>query len=408
VLSIKQYDLLRNRDFLRIWTATLVSATGRWCRIIAATMLIYSITESALAVSILWIIGIASSVLFAPLVGIVIDRTDRRRLMIISDFLRALLMLFLIEFAAHLLVVYVVFAMLSILGLLFDGAYQCVFPAIVGKENLVTGNSLQSLCGNVATVLGPVLAGAVVSLWGTEAAFFINALTYLFSAMCVYHITAVSPPRDQERNARASYWSEINYVAGYMAKNRTVKTLLIMETISMFGFGALTALMIVFAKDALNADVLGFGSLYSAESMGSIIGALALAFVAKGNIKHKGALVSLAYTVLSLTTIAFAFSRSVVVAIVVLVLEGVFVAFQYIAVQTLLQEVIPDEYRGRVLMGFAALVNVVTLASMGLAGIAGDIFGIRSVFLLAGALCFISACIGWLRLRELSTDVSWR
>jgi hypothetical protein len=59
-------------------------------------------------------------------------------------------------------------------------------------------------------------------------------------------------------------------------------------------------------------------------------------------------------------------------------------------------------------MGFAALVNVVTLASMGLAGIAGDIFGIRSVFLLAGALCFISACIGWLRLRELSTDVSWR
>jgi len=400
MLSRKQRELLKNRAFLKIWIGMLFSSTGNWFRMIAATTLIYKITGSGFMVSVLWIVSIVPSIIFAPPAGILIDRSNRRRLMILSDIVRAVLIFSLMYFSSHLLGIYTIFFLVSSMGLLFSGSYESFFPFIIERENLLAGNSLQKLSESVSVVLGPILAGVAIRFWGIKMAFLIDGITYLFSALCIFLISTTSSLRDKGERVQRSHLGEIRDTVIYIKKERVVKTLLIMGIISMLGFGAYSSLLVVYANDALNSGVTGYGALYSADAMGSIIGALALAFLAKF-IKKKGAAIALGYSIISLTTLMFAYARSMGIAISVLIFEGIFLALSQTNEETVLQEIIPDEYRGRVFLGLGALVNIATLLSMAAAGIVNDFIGIRNVFLLASMLCAVSASIGWWKIRKI-------
>lgn len=292
------------------------------------------------------------------------------------------------------------FFLVSSLELLFTGAYEALFPSIVGEKHLLTANSFQNLAENLSIVLGPILAGIGVKALGVKTAFLMDGFTFLFSAFCIISM------RDYFKNIQttkreSSYIQDLKEGIKYSFNTKGVKFILIMGVLSMLGFGGYSALLVVYAKDVLKTGVTGYGLLYAANGIGSIVGALILGLFAYSITIKKGKGIALSMTIISITTLFFALANSLRVALFILLIEGIFVALSQVSQETVLQEIVPIDLRGRVFLSLTSVTNIAMIISMVIAGTISDLLGIRSVFLIAAGLCFISSCVGWLKLKEI-------
>jgi MFS family permease len=387
---------LRHRNFQLFFSGQLISLVGTWMQNVAQSWLVYRLTGSSF---LLGSVGFASQIpifLLSPIGGAVADRRNRQKLVIATQ-VSSMLLAFVLAAITLLGIVKVwhVFVLAALLGLVnaFDiPARQAFLVEMVGKEDLMNAIALNSSMFNGARVVGPAIAGILVASIGEGWCFFANAVSYIAV------IAGLMMMRVPERIRPATLNSALNdIVEGFSwvwSTGPIFSLLLLVGIVSLVGM-PYAVLMPVFADHILHSGARGLGILMGFSGAGALIGALALA--AKSGLQGLGTWVAASSAAFGVFLALFAYSRMFWVSAVLLIPVGIFMMVQMASTNTLIQAMVPDHLRGRVMslysmmmMGMAPLGALLaggvsehvgaplTVAVGGLFSIAGSIwFGMR-------------------------------
>src|SRR5271156_199912 len=344
---------LRHRNFQLFFSGQLISLTGTWMQSVAQAWLVYSMTKSPL---LLGSVGFASQIpvfLFAPIGGITADRTNRQRLVIATQIasmlLAGILAWLTLTGRVH---VWHIFALAALLGVVnaFDiPGRQSFLIDMVGKEDLMNAIALNSSMFNGARVIGPAIAGILVARIGEGWCFFANSISYIAVIVGLLLMHVHSP-------ARATTHSPIeDIVEGFRWVNRTKvirALLLLLGLVSLVGM-PYTVLMPVFADKILHGGARGLGILMGSTGVGALCGALTLA--AKTGVKGLGRWVAITCGPFGISLFCFSFSTSFWLSALLLLPAGYSMMLQMACSNTLIQTMVPDHLRGRVMSVYSMM-----------------------------------------------------
>lgn len=278
--------LRRNRSFRRLWWGQVISELGNWFNFIAGLGLVRMISHGDARVTTIMLLGrLVPFTLFAPLAGALVDRWSRRTVMIASDFARVAVAIgfLLVRRPEDLWIAYLCTALLSFFGSFFEAAKSAAMPNITGERDLLAGNALMFSSRFLLMSLGAALGGWTAANVGYRAAFIVNAVSFLGSALSVWLI----PERETKQltlekvpagpGKRASYWSDIREGWSYIISHAPVAALLTINVLWASGGGAVNLILdrlggIVFAGQyGINGDS-AVAALYFAGGLGLFIG----------------------------------------------------------------------------------------------------------------------------------------
>lgn len=240
--------LLRQAPYRRLWVARTVSQWGDAFNTVALVLLVYSLTGSGVGVSGVVVAEIVPVLALAPVAGAVVDRLPRVQVMIVADLLRAVLVFALPFIDGHVGAVYAVAIGLSAGAVFFNPAAQSVLPAIVRERDLVAANSGLWTAAVVSQVVLAPLAGIVVASFGYTWAFWINAASYLLSAVVLRPLTLPAGPTS---TARASWYADAAAGIAAVAGHRLLRALAAGQFLAALSAGATGALLVVLAREHL-------------------------------------------------------------------------------------------------------------------------------------------------------------
>ncbi|MGZ5443082.1 MAG: MFS transporter [Thermoanaerobaculia bacterium] len=384
------WRLLRtNRDFRLLYFGTLISLGGDWFLTVALLDLVLQLTGSATLASLMLLCQTLPIFFFTPHAGHVIDRLDRRKLMIGVDVLRAgacLLPLF-ARTPAMLPFAYAGVILISIGSAYFEPASQAALPNLVADDDLAAANVLMGSTWGTMLAAGAALGGAVTMLLGRDASFVVDAFSFLLSAWLLWRIRGrFSEPRE-EHHVHPPLLESMRETLRYAKSHPRVLGLLTVKGGYGLG-GGVVAMLSVFGREVFQAGALGIGLLFAARGIGALLGP----FVIRGALRTDDARYrSIAFCVLAFGAgyAALAFSKTLALGIVAIAFAhlGGGAAWQ---VSTYgLQREVPDYIRGRVFSADYGFVTL-TMALSGLgAGIASDRFGPTAATLGTAAVCIV-------------------
>ncbi len=371
----RTFAALRHRNYRFYFVGQLISLIGTWMQNVAQGWLAYQLTGSPLY---LGIIGFAASipVLFLSLgAGVLIDRFPRRYVLIATQ-TWAMLLAFVLSALVFTNLVQpwhiIVLAFLLGVGQAFDGtARQAFVKDMVGKEDMMNAIALNSALFNVSRIIGPALAGITLATVGAAWCFLLNGLSFL---AVIYSIIVMAMPKFVAPLHKGSMWHEIKEGLSYIRHNQTVSTLILVVSISaIFGF-AYTTLLPAYAQDVLGTDATGLGFLSTASGIGALAGALLMASLSHG--RNKGRLLTIGNLLFPTMLILLAFNRSFPLALLILIGSGFGFMIQNTTANTLVQTLVPDHLRGRVMSVY--MLSFFGLSPLGAlqAGLIAQQFGV--------------------------------
>ena len=390
--------VFRNRSFTLLWTAQLISAMGSALTSLAAGILVFRLTGSALSVG-LMLMATALPTLFVGLIaGVFVDRYDRQRIMIAADLIRAALVVlipFLIQFDIAWL--YIVVALSSAVGQFFDPAHASLLPELASDEELAAANSLMAISSIGSTTLGFAASGLIAARYPIEWAFYLDALSFLLSAACLVLIRAAPLKVEGETNV-TTVLRNLRVGVRFVIDTPILRSLFLVVIPIFVIFGLQNTLFLPFALRALGATEFEFGLQQAAESVGIAIGSVLMARLSDR--LREGQWLAISYLSMALAAIGYALSSSVPLAIFLVGLSGFLNAPSYIGRQLIIQRNTPREMRGRVNSAFFVTRDVMFMGGMALAGLA-DVMDVRTLFFIssvvllgAGALVLILPGLG--------------
>jgi MFS family permease len=394
------FGAFAHRNFRLFLFGQTVSLTGTWMQSIAQGWLVLLLTNSPFYVGLVSALGSLGVLVFTLYAGVIADRTDKRRTVVITQTLQMLQ-----AFALAALVwsgevtTESVMALAAFLGVVsaFDiPTRQAFIVEMVGKDDLMNAIALNTSVFNLTRVLGPVLAGFLIGAQGVAICFFLNGLSYL---AVIGSLLAMRLPPYTPHATPLSAWQGFREVVAYLRGDRRASTLVALTAIiSIFGFPYLV-LMPVFARDVLRVGATGYGILSAAVGTGAVAGALTVA-VFSARIRKGGTLVA-AGTLFGALLAVFALSRSFAIALATLVLVGAAMIVNNALTNTLLQTHVPDHLRGRI-MGFYSFMFV-GMAPLGAfqAGVVAERFGAPVAVGLGGSVSALAVAIAGWRVAEL-------
>ncbi|MGD9561541.1 MAG: MFS transporter [Pyrinomonadaceae bacterium] len=276
-------QLLRgNRNFRNLLAGQVISELGNWFNFIASLGLVRVVSEaSPMAAGILFVCRLLPFAVFSPIAGTFVDRFSRRQVMIVTDLARVAvaLMFLLVTDAGDLWIAYVATVLLSTFGAFFDGAKNAATPNLTGKEGLLAGTALMFSTRFLLMAIGSALGGWAAAIFGYEAAFLINAASFLASAYTVWLIPEESV-REQitaDRAGQESFLSELRQGLYYAATNHFALTIILMNVIWAVGAGAINIVFermggVIFVEsEGWNPDV-AVALLWTASGFGLFLG----------------------------------------------------------------------------------------------------------------------------------------
>ena len=401
---ITTFSSLRYRDFRFLWATSFFNAAGVWIQQITLGWLVYDITESAFLTSAVQGIRALPFLLVGPVAGVLADRMDRKRLLIINEFfLSSLAFGFAILVAAgvvrdHVGLIFA-FSFLSGVGwALNQPVRQALVPAVVPRESLMNAISLNTAAFNLTRILGPAIGGVLIALFGPAVNFFIQSLAYFSVFLLVLPIRI--PPHHTPVNApRKSMAGDLLDGLRYVAKERTILALIMVALIpSLFMMPFTQGLMPVFAEEVLDAGPTGLGILLASSGVGALVGTLSLATL--GNFPRKGALLILAAALAGLGMMGFSQTTWLPMSMFALAILGGFQMIYHATNNTVIQLIASDEYRGRV-MSIYLLDRGLVPAGAFLAGGLAQVYGAPTAILAAGAATTILVLLLATQFRQL-------
>jgi MFS family permease len=383
---------MQHRNFRLFIFGQLISVIGTWMQSTAQQWLVYSITGSQLKLGAVTFAGFIPILLFSLFLGILVDRFPRRTILLVTQTLFMVLAIILAILTALEIVEYwhilLLALMLGMVNALDMPTRQAFYIDLVARDDLMNAIAINSSVFNAARIIGPAAAGIIVAAIGEAPAFAINGLTYLAVIVALKKITRPARTTDP---AKTRSLDQLKEGLNYLVRTREVFGLVVMVAVfSTFGFPYLI-LLPAFAVEVLNSGPEGFSVLVSSQGIGALIGAVLLAGF--GNHFHKGRALLLNRFLLPVSLLALGLSGIRTLSIAALIAAG----FSFITIlaisNTLIQLIVPDSIRGRVISAYTwSLGGFFPLGAL-LYGWLGDLFGVQNAILTASALCTVAAVL---------------
>jgi MFS family permease len=409
--------LLNNRNWRRLFVGQAVSMVGFFVLNVTLVLWVGAVIAAGTswapaAVSALLICAAAPVFLFGPIAGVYVDRWDRRRIMVVTDVIRAFLTGSLLLVAAgsaslsvavQLIWVYLVVIANSVCAQFFTPARVGVTVAIVAEADRSRALSLMQATGSTAAIIGPPLGAPLLFTFGVQWALIANVAGLLFSAVAIAAIrmpAQVSPPApQQERNFRREFVGGLQF----FFRNPVLVGLTVSASIATLGAGALNTLHVFFVEDNLRVDASWLGTLVAGYGAGSVLGALVAAWLAtrlgEGRLFWSGLLLA------GVLIMIYSQFTSLPPAIVMMVLLGMPLGAINAVVGPLVVRVTPQELLGRIMAAINPLLQGAALAAIAVTGVLAStvLQGVDvragivtlgpydSVFLICGVLMVIAA-----------------
>jgi len=376
---------------------------GDWFDTIALYTIILNLTGSGRNVGLLLVARFVPSFLCGPISGVVADRFPRRTIMIVSDVLRAVVVLgfLLVRRADQLWIVYVLTVFQLGLSTFFEPAKTAAIPSIVEDRELVTANAISSVTWSIMLTLGAAIGGLITGWFGTNAAFILDALSYVLSAALIGSIKVpkrAPRPRRTLSLGRLLGISETIEGMRYVKHRPRVFAFLMVKPAWGLGGGILT-LLAVFGERIFpvgKSAATGIGVLFAARGIGTAIGPIVARRISGEGKRRMQTSIGIAFLIGGLFYIAFGSSRSFALALLVLGIAHTGGSILWVFSTVLLQREVVDNFRGRVFAAELALLTLTMAASNYLTGELLDRFGIPPRFVTIGiGIFFLIPGITW-------------
>jgi len=368
--------LLRNVRFLRLWIGQGISFVGDFVSTVALVILVVDLSESASAVGGLLVARLVPT-LASPLVGVLADRLDRRAILIASDLARAILILAAV-FARDLLVLYVLVFLMGLARTFFNPTIRAAFPSVVGEGDLTRANSLVGGTFSASIVIGPALGGLLVASLGVEAAFVLDAATYLVSAVL---LSRISLPREQTGDGEG-FGRELMAGLSYLAGARVPLAIVVGAFLTILAINITIPAEVFLAKETFGAGDAGYGLLVSLWGVGMVMGSACMAVLG-----DRVRLIPLYFSSVFVGALALAgtgLAPVFVLALTALTIEGIATGVDNVATDTILQKRVPDAFLGRVFALRFLSYSAGEAIAYSAGGLLVDAVGPRSTYLFAG------------------------
>jgi DHA3 family macrolide efflux protein-like MFS transporter len=381
-------SVFRNRYFSLLWTGELVSTVGSALTSLAAGILIFRLTGSALSVGMMLMATALPTLLVGLVAGVFVDRYDRKKIMIISDLIRAVLV-FLIPFLIPYSIawLYILVALSSAGAQFFDPAHESVLPEVASDEELAAANSMIAISSFGSTAIGFAASGLIASRFAIEWAFYIDAITFLLSALCIGLIRVQPLEVEGETNVRTVVHN-LREGAQFLFTNDILRSVFLVGTFYVVSVGLWNSLLLPFALRALNATEFEYGLQEGLTSVGFVIGSLVMAKFAER--LREGQWLVISMVGMMIAGIFYGLSQSISVAIGLVMVSGFVNAPYGISRRLLVQRNTPREVRGRVNSALFVSRDVVLLIGMGLAGLA-DLIDVRVMIIASQVFLIVPA-----------------
>ncbi len=378
-------------NFRWFWLNTAFWSMGWWTELVVLGWLVLELTDSPLILGLVMACRGIPMLLLGAFGGLLADKLERRKLLVISQIGLALLALLMgILIAADVIQLWHVIVITLLAGTVRSlslPARQIFLFDIVGRNNLLNGVAMNRIAQDSTRIIGPALGGGFIVLMGTDGAFYLMAISHILGAIVVFMIREVAK---SPLGGRGSAWG--NFIEGlkYVRSNHTVLSLLSIEIIvDIFAFSYYTMLP-VFARDVLGVGAAGLGFLMSASGVGALLGSLAV--VALGDFGHKGWLLLGNCFFLGVALVLFAISPWYPLSLVLLAFAGAAGSVYDTAEATALQIIASDEMRGRVLGAYVLTWGMAPLGSAQ-AGAIASLLGASFAVAIGGAIVVAYALI---------------
>jgi len=390
---------LKHRNFQLFFAGQLISLIGTWMQSVAQSWLVYKLTGSSLK---LGAVGFASQIpvfLAAPVGGIVADRCNRHRVVIGTQIASMILAFILAALTlTHVITVREIFVLAALLGIVnaFDiPGRQSFLVEMVGREDLMNAIALNSSMFNGARIIGPAIAGILVARIGEGWCFFANAVSYI--AVIIGLVMMRVPPRE----LRPAGPPLAHIIEGFRWVRNTAPIRALLMLLGLVSLVAMpyTVLMPIFADRILHGGARGLGILMGATGVGALLGALTLA--ARTGVRGLGRWVTFACAGFSITLIAFAFSHNFWLSTALLVPVGFCMMLQMSSSNTLIQAMVPDYLRGRVMAVYSMMFMGMAPFGALLGGALADRLGAPVTLSMGAVACLGGAAIFGVRLPKI-------
>ena len=382
--KVSSMSVFRRRDFVLMWVAQLISTAGSSLTDLAAGIYVYQQTGSAFLVGVTLMATAVPSLVVGLIAGVFVDRYDRRSVMIASNLAQAVvvgLIPFLIGVDVWLLFV----AILVNAGVkqFFDPAYEALIPEIASDEELTEANAFLQIASFGSTAIGFAAAGLLASAFSISWAFWIDALTFVVSALLIAGLTIRSKIDVTEDASVSVVITNLKTGIGTIAHTPMLRNLFMLGAPVFFAFGLWNVLLLPMAITELGASEFEYGIQEGLTSIGFVIGSLFMARYASR--LQIGLWVFVGTFGMGVAGILYGLSPTIAIAIVFAMVSGFFNSPSAVARQTLLQRHTPRELRGRVFSANFVMRDVIFLAGMAGAGLA-DVINVRVLIIIAALI----------------------
>ncbi len=400
--------LRRNKDFRQLWLGQVVSQLGDWFNTIALYSIVLNLTGSGRAVGLVLVARFLPTVVVGPLSGVIADRFSRRTIMIVSDGLRAVVVLgfLFIRRPDQVWLVYVLTVLQLVCSSFFEPARTAAIPSIVSDRELVAANAISSATWSAMLTLGAAIGGAITGAFGTDAAFVIDSASYIASALLIASVRL--PPRPIRVKSKLTISKALGIAdtidgARYVVRRPRVLALLLVKPAWGLG-GGILALLAVFGErifPVAGSGATGIGVLYAARGIGTAIGPFAMRRFAGETVKSMQKGIGVSFIIGGIFYIAFGVATNFTLALVMLLIAHAGGSIVWVNSTVLLQKVVEDNFRGRVFAAEFMLLTLTMAASNYATGEMLDRFGYspRAVAVGIGALFILPAVI-WFATRR--------
>src|SRR5262252_6937766 len=401
----EMFRALQHRNFRLFWSGAFLSNAGTWMQAMAQGWLVLELSNSPLWLGIDGFMATAPGLLFTLAGGVFADLFDRRKLLIYTQAVAGLAALTLgVLVLTHVVKVWMILCLSFVNGCcmsLAGPSYMALVFDLVGRRDLANAIALNSTQFQLARVLGPVCAGVGFKLFGLAGCFFANAVSFVFVVLAMFMVKFNQPSARDGLPTRSVKQKGVflgDLIAGfrYVAGRPRVSTLLLISAVaSMFG-APYIYMTPVFARDIFHLGATGLALLQGMAGAGALFGALFLAYL--GDFRHKGWFVLCGVLAFGICLIGFALSTRVTLSLLFLFALGFGIVCSVAVTNTLLQKLVTDEMRGRVMSMFMlSFVGAMPIGNL-IAGAASHRFGVQRTLAAGGMI--IAVFVGTLAIRS--------
>jgi MFS family permease len=385
------FRALRHRNFKLFFSGQIISLVGTWMQTVAQAWLIYRLTGSSVLLGLLGFVGQIPIFLLSAPAGLAADRWPRQRVVIATQTASMLLAFILAALTmTGRIRVWEIILLATLLGIVnaFDvPARQSFLIEMVGREDLLNAIALNSSMFNGARVAGPAIAGVLVAVVGEGWCFFLNGVSYLavIAGLFMMRIEKVNLAHDG-----AAPLEKLREGIRFARHTKPIRALLVLVAIVSFMALPYTVLMPIFAVQILHGGASAYGTLMGAVGVGAMFGALALAM--RQQLRGLGNVVAYAATGLGASLVLFSVSHWFWISFTILVASGFAMMMQFTATNTLIQAMVPDQLRGRVMSLYSMMFLGMSPIGSLLAGALADRIGAPVTVAIGG----LASCLGGL------------